>query len=725
MMTSSRKGRRMAAVTLATAALFTAAPAFAQDASPSKLLEEFIFYANVAKPDLAAGFGQQLLDSGVTPEELAEIVDNADADLMKRLTKALERGARVDSLSEIAEAIGTSIEDGRLALARDRARIEEAIQMLGGTLREKRIGERRLAAAGEYAVPYLLRAITDGAQAEPAIADASRDILVEIGVPAISPLTVALTKVDPDTQIIICEMLEDMAGSKGTSYQHAAPALKTAALEADTEPVRRAASRAFNKIYGGDDSIDRLYTSLAENYLANASSLIAYPFERTNAVWGWEDTVGLVSTPVPTPIFNEVMAMKNAATALDYNRGNADALAVYVAANLRRENDLPKGETDLVFGDMTYTPDFYATVFGPGVGQDVLRLALDARDSALIRDAIAALAKTTGGSNLFAGGQGRPLLDSLQYPSRRVQLETALVLARALPGDSFESADRIVPLLSSAVRSGNKQYAMVIGDDNENRSVETTRLSELGFDVIASADDVASASALISGEVPGIDLVLVRMGSEASASQVIADLRRQRRTEVAPVLVVASPADLPRLRVEYRANPRTAVTRPVDGEAFELVVDDLLRDAVGGRLSDADAEVYAIESLDALKDVAINRSPAYDIRDAESTLLEALATRSGGIRMMVADILAMIDSPGAQRGLMTAALDTNDPDQVDLLERVADSVKRYGNRAEDRHVAAIVDLIENGEGDLAEGAARVHGALNRGGTDAVRFIEGG
>ena len=120
--------------------------------------------------------------------------------------------------------------------------------------------------------------------------------------------------------------------------------------------------------------------------------------------------------------------------------------------------------------------------------------------------------------------------------------------------------------------------------------------------------------------------------------------------------------------------------------------------------------------------IAISGTPAYDIADAENALVDALAARSGGARMLVADILALIDTDRAQRALFDGALTATTDEQIDLLDRVAESVKRWGDRSEPRHIANVIDLIVNAGPDTAEAAARVHGALNLPVTDAIDLI---
>lgn len=724
MLIPQRLGRTAAALALCAGTTFFSGVAAAQSAEPAELLEEFVHYITVAKPDLAIGYGQELLDAGISAAELAALVDEGAIDL-ERMDRAFERGLRVEGLESIVEGVASRIEQGRLELARERDRIVEAIEMLDGTLRQKRLGERRLEAAGEYAVPYLLEVLSSAA---PELTkQAIRDVIVSIGVQAITPLTVALPHVDPVQQRTIIEILDELAGrgGRGNAYRHAAPALAAASMDdSTTEAIREYAATTFERMYGGMPSLDELHVELADMYMSDLGSLVAFPFDPTQNVWNWE-AGGLIARPVPTVIFNEVMAMRSASDAVDVNAENVKAISLYVAANLRRENELPTGGLDPIFGDNPYTPEFYATVFGTGVAQRVLAYALDTNDTPLVRDAIAALAKTTGGSNLFPSQTRRPLVEALTYPDRRVRLDAALTLAAATPREYFAGGDEVVPLLASAVRTGDTLYAAVISDDQENGRVVSSRLESLGFTVVAqgpSAEEVLPAT----GDIASLDLVVVRMNEGEDAVQANADLRGSRVSRVAPVMLVVSAVDVPQLQLEYRADARTAVSRPLDDAGFGLVIEDLLQRGAGGRLSGGEAERYAIEALSALRDVAIAGTPAFNIVDAEPSLLVALEQRTGGTLMLVADVLALMDSETAQRALFDAALSATDAfDQVELLTRVADSVKRFGNKAADRQVTALVRLVSGSEDDVAEAAARVHGALNRQPAAAVGFIDGG
>ena len=51
-----------------------------------------------------------------------------------------------------------------------------------------------------------------------------------------------------------------------------------------------------------------------------------------------------------------------------------------------------------------------------------------------------------------------------------------------------------------------------------------------------------------------------------------------------------------------------------------------------------------------------------------------------------------------------------------------DSVRLFGDKAEERHVTALLDVIANSDGAVAEAAASVHGALNLPTSGAVQML---
>ncbi|MCH2133381.1 MAG: hypothetical protein MK116_06495 [Phycisphaerales bacterium] len=687
--------------------LSSTVPAAAQENDPATNLEDFVHYALVANVQMAEAHAQALLNS-VTDEQLAELVDDQPA-LRDRLARALDWGRRVPEMEQTVSELAHRIEAGRLALGHSPKRIAEAIKMLGGTNRDQLVARGRLVAAGEYAVPDLIQVIADDKTDERVRWNAEQ-IVQEIGREAVTPVTVAIPRVGPEDQRRLIEILDRIG------YLHAAPALAdVAADESNPSSTREAARRALDRLgVSPDASSGELYSELSRMYFDERDELIARPLNSVNNIWVWDDHGGLMTQPVPTRLYAPIMAMRSAQHALSHEPSDQSALAIYVASNLRRENRL-NGQEDPYFGDMTYSPQFHATVHGPGIGQDVLVLGLDSGDTPLVRDALSGLAATSGQSNLFGRYAGRePLVDALQYPDRRVQFDSALILARALPDQPFAASNRVIPLLASAVRTGGEEYAIVVANSPEDREVAFKRLESMGFTVVGSDRSVARLADAIS-QAPGIDLAYVQPGTMAGAESTLEAMRTTSGTVNTPVLFAVPTVDLPAYHTQFDRDVRVGLMRAgASDQAVTASVDSLLKDAAGGRMTGVDADIYAIESLDALKGIATVRPKAYSIADAEPALIEALAERQDASRLMVAEILAHIDSPDAQRAIFNAALSsTAGDDRVPLLDYTAASIRRFGDHATDAQAAELKQMIASATGEEADAAARVMGALNR------------
>lgn len=378
--------------------------ATAQD--PTTLMKDFLHYVRIAKPELAAASGQALLDSSITDEQLALLV--ADNDLEDKLISVLRRGRRMPGVETIVSEMETRVEDGRIGLARDSKRIAESVQMLGGTLRQKMLAETRLVAAGEYAMPALLAAVVDGN--DPVLEVAATSVIERIKRQAVLPLCAALMQVDPSAQRKICNMLGEIG------YPTAEPfLLELADAKGTPDVVKDAAMRAFKRLGGTSTSVSAQFVALGRRFFDREMSLTPWPAEPMNNIWSYDGYAGLTPTSIATPIYSNVMAMKMAQAALGFDDGSADALSLFVASDLRRGNDMSDGMTDPIFGDQSYSAEFFATAVGPGTTQDVLAMALDQFDTALVNDALVALGDTTGRANLFVGSR-LPLLECLRYP---------------------------------------------------------------------------------------------------------------------------------------------------------------------------------------------------------------------------------------------------------------------------------------------------------------------
>ena len=687
---------------------------YAQETDTEIALDDFIHYSLIANVDLAEAYALALIRDSISTEDFYKMVI-ATKNRHERFDRAIGWALFVPDLEPLAATLEDRFEAGRISIIRNAENIEEAIELLSGTTRQRILADQRLRESGEYAVPFLLRALVNS---EDARTKNTREMLLNIGRDAVLPLSAALPHLNSGTKVLVSKILGNIG------YKHAAPALIVCANnEANAPNARAAAAQALARLeIAVDSNLSTQQTVVANRFFDKEVSLQPQPIGGMNLFWEWNPEHKLVALDVPEDAFFDVMAMHFALQALGTNTDNAFAMSTFVGANLRR-NRVLAGQEDLVFeNNLAYSPEFYATVFGPEIAQLVLEKALEDRDTSLALDAISALARTAGADSLLTYAD-QPIVESMFYPDRKVQYEAALTLAATLPTESFEGSYRVVPLLASAIRSGGELYALVIGDDADERRELRTLLDSDGWNVVGeglTAEEAVNAA----GIVPGFDLVAVIARNVEHGQQVAKTVVAMPQTTVTPVLVLSEGSESQALAAAME-NEEMVETAHVDiSDSSKLaVIEDLIHSAAGGRLSYEEQAAFSTRALSVLRDIAL-ADTVLEIDDAAGTLIEAMAAADVDTRIIIAQTLSMIDNALAQRALVDAALvsDQDINQRVMLLDEAAGSVRRWGNLSQGWQVELVVDLAENSNGELADAAARLNGALNHPNTSVMIFL---
>ncbi len=686
---------------------------FAQDdaASRQRNLESFIHYTIVGRGDLAAASANALLASGITDEELAELVD--EAGLAARIDQALLSGRRLEGVETVAGELTVKIERGRFNLATDGDRIKDSMGMLTGNVRGRMLGRDRLAAAGPYAVRPLLEVLVSGE--DPILVSEVEALLVQrIRDAAVLPLCEALPSLAPQAQERVLFVLGAIGAPSGRT---AMPFIAELVAASPSDVTSAKGREAIDRLGGTAEDPSAQFTALADRFFRLDESLVALPPQRSLAaadsldVWSYGNFSGLEPTPVAKSLWFDVMAMRMAERALELDAGNRQALALFIASDLRRGLTLASlGATDPIYGGQRYSPEFFATAAGPSIAQDVLGLALSVKDTPLVRRAISVLAATAGSESMIRAGEARPMVEALGYPGRRVRIEAALAIASAMPRTAFPGDHAVVPILASAVRS-DAAFAIVIASDLEERRQVSGALANAGYTVLPGGPTFAEAEVSILGNA-GVDLIVVRGNAEAIAAA-HASTRGAALTNAVPFVAIASAFDAGEAGTVLRDDAAAmAMTSSGDEDAMIASVRSFLEQTLGSAMDVNEAREYAILSLEALKAIALSDGSVLSIADAEAPLSEALATERGALRVMIAEVLAMIGSDAAQQALIDAAISAGDGDQVDLLDQAAASARRFGNRSHPSQASALVGLIQASSGDVADAAGRLYGSLD-------------
>ncbi len=686
----------------------------AQDADVETALDDFIHYALIANVEMTDAYALVLLRDDMSNEDFYKMVIETK-DRHQRFDRAIGWALFIEDLEPLVSVIEDKFEAGRVSVIRNAENLADSIELLNGSTRQRILADERLQEAGEYAVPLLLRQLQNSGDIG-GVRNAA-EMLVRIGRDAVLPLAVALPNVDAESKVFVAKILGEIG------YKHAGPALMTCANNASNAEEARVAAKIALGMLGMDENAGNLsaqQTVVANRFYNGETSLQPQPIGGMNLYWKWDSGNQLIALDVPEEAFFDVMAMDFASQALATDSDNASAMSTFVGANLRRNRALA-GRNDLVFGDLAYSPEFYATVFGPKIAQLVLATSLGDNDTPLVLESINALSETAGAEALLRAGS-QPIVEAMSYPERRVQYEAALTLASTLPVNVFEGSYRVVPLLASAIRQQGDEFAVVVGDDADVRREVRAFLTSNDWTVVGEGTSVDEAIDS-AGAVAGIDLVVAIARSAEHGQLVAQNASLLPKTVVSPVLLLAANADEQALANIFAGTANVAITHIDKSNQTRLaLIEDLMYVSSGSRLSYEEQSAFSARALSVLRDIALADS-VLRVEDATSQLVEALGSSDVDSQQVIAETLSMIDSVEAQGALIDAALASNNTDtQVMLLDEAAGSVRRWGSFAEGWQLDRVVALAENSTGTLADAAARLNGALNHPDTSVMIFL---
>ena len=684
-----------------------------------ELLRDFIHFVKIARFDVAADLGNQLLDAGMDAESFVDLVEQSRE--LQRFEEAVAAGMRVPLLEPIAAQLDSAFRAGKLARARNPQEIARNIELLTQGLRARSMARERLIVAGEYAMPQLLDAYLQ--QKDLALKAQVQRLLVDMGRHAIIPLTTAIPGLDGTRQEAIAEVLGLIP------YRTSLPVLIDIYQSTDNDAVRQACGRAISRLGGNPTSdVADMYALLADSYYAQPAELTSFPGEEYQLVWDFNPGLGLVMVPVQTPVFHEAMTMRMAERSLALDPSDNETLALWISSNYSRELDTPENYANPVYSSDRRDAEYFGIAVGPDIDQLVLRRGIDTRDTPLVRLAIDALSQTAGSRSLW--GQptdGRyPLLESLSYQNRRVQFEAALALGKAQPAESFNGSDRVIPLLASAVKDASSLHAVVLtGRDRESYDQYRASLEKLGFTVLPPAENGLAGLEASIAEVSTIDLIVTSMGYDDSLVA-IERARGDSKLAVTPVFALMGPDDVLPMTRQYNRDQTVAVRRAaISSDAFGESVSTLLEVASGGPISADEAEDYAYRATDVLRNLAISNNQVLNVSDAATILIDVLDQVEGLTMLDIAEIISYMPQQRAQRAVMDKALESEADMQMELLTIVADSGKRFGNQLDARQIRRLIELAQAGNDDLATIAVATMGALEVTNTNLVPLILSG
>jgi CheY-like chemotaxis protein len=390
---------------------------------------------------------------------------------------------------------------------------------------------------------------------------------------------------------------------------------------------------------------------------------------------------------------------------------SADAVALWLDADNKREADLPSGATDPVRGDQP-SAHYFNVSSGARHIDDALARALSDRNAQVALKLTHSLSQIVGHSSLD-GRAGDPLTEALRFPDKRVRYEAALALGRSLPSKSFANQELVVPLLVEAIGAGGGGDLLVLAPNRDDANALAQTLRTLGYVVAAAASPGEAVSA--AADLPSVDAIVIARGvSDEDINRMIALVGQTPRLGDSVELAMKE-ADTGTAAALALNNSSFTVTTETDGDGLKKAIDDARAKSGLGALQEQQADAYAMDAADVLGKLAITQNSVLNAAGAETGLLAALDGPKPDLVAAVANVVACLSSDTAQQGLAERALNDQTPAgvRISLFKSLAASAKAFGNQLDGPQVELLQkEALEIKESDLRSAAAEARGALN-------------
>jgi hypothetical protein len=682
--------------------------------------DDGFYFCFVGQFPVAAANFQALLRSDPDPVALLEFVDQNP-----RREEILVLVSRDPIVGEAARRITKLLAAGERLIRADPTRILQHIERLAGPPRQFENSVERIKDSGEYAIPFLILTLRDREKSD--LVQPIVRMLPQIGRPALNPLVAALRMDDQATKRFLIQAL----GRIG--YVQAVPYLQRLRDATETSPeVRVAVEAALAELASRgaamtSENAARSFLELADQYYDDSPSLRADPRTDTANVWYWRDDL-LQNVEVPTPIFNEVMCMRACEEALLLDPDLKPALALWLAANFRREAQLPEDASDPTRPENYPSAAYFAQAAGPEYNLLALARAVDDGDPAVALGAVEALRKTAGTASVLLPEAGRqPLAEALSFGDRMVRVRAALALGGSLPVRAFHNYQNLMPVLAEALLlHGGARNALVVDPDAETANHVASALRAEGFKVVLDGG-LLGALEKARSELPGVDLITIASDVVSPDLRTgLSQLRGEFRFASVPVVIVAKPGTGELVGGLIRSDFRLGHVPPQVGPDELRMEFTRVGRVVGATHVTPEVGLgLAHEAADVLVRLALTNNPLFKVEMVQPAILAALGTDDPALRVKLGGLLAFIGSREAQEPLAQIALDEAEPEamRVAMFAALADGAKRFGNRLGEEIVRRLIAAAESHENlTIRTAASQALGALNLPGNPASVII---
>lgn len=634
--------------------------------TPSELIRAGKALADLRRPDLAREHFRRALAANLDAKSLAALADEFGSATFSAL--ALRRDLAPEG-KQLADAVmGAKIQE-----LQDPKRVAGLIQKLADPSPEVRgLAVVGLQDAGTAAVGPLLAVLGDPQRA--AEQAGARAALAAMGSVAHGPLTAALDASDPKLVVEAIHVLGASQAIRPTYFL-----LRPCCDDQAPPEVRAAAQAAARRIWRHLPKREEAAQLLAA--LALRCAQREEPLEPDESgrvfLWSWDDAKKQASSRACAQ--DEAarwFAARFARDAHAIQPDRSELLWLHLATML--EQAAYEAGLDQPMPLAKDSPAGKVAARGEDTVEQVLVFAMQHGQSAAAAAAARILGTMPGVERLLRrGAQPCPLVLATRHADRRLRFAAVDAIMHAKPRDPYPGATYVSEAIQFMAASRGAKRVLVGSPRREESMRLAGMLARLNYQTeIASTGREVVRMAIDS---PDYEIVLLdAIISYPTVDEVLQALRRDGRTSLLPVGILAAAGDLERARHMARNDARAeAFPRPHDFPAVQWQIERLA--ALGGDLlSPEQRKRQAGAALDWLAEGSRSPGAWVDGSRIEPTVIHALDTP--GLAAKACVVLGNLGTPQAQQALVDLASRKTAPlaDRIAALEAFRTAVQQRG-----------------------------------------------
>ena len=596
-------------------------PLLEEPTSPEAVFDSVVLMVELARPGLARRYLDQLMMLDLDEPTLLRLRDKHGPAIFLRL-------ADLEYLQPGSIQLVQKMNEAFRRVASDPARVDRLINDLQKSPAQRDVAILQLRSGGALVVPRLITGIRE--LNKPGQQELLQYTLVKMGEVVVPPLIGALESTDPNLRAIVIQVLGRVGDRSTAGYLW-----NYAATDQETPAVRLAATKALARLVFGDvRRVNRLNRTMAIQELIREAKrhLGGNAQWRTNTegqvgIWQFDPQQPgrLVEIKVKPGEARFHAGSRFALQAVRLSEGNRTAQGLFLSLALARDRErvgwkqpLPRGE-----GSASHM----AVLAGQDALANALRLAVHHENPQAAASVLEVMRLSAGPHDLVSSPQRpSPLIAALNYPDRRVQFGSAVVIVEMDPPSGFRQSSRVVEILHRAIRTENSPHVVVSGPNPAAASNLAGMFEKSGYRSMLAAtgrDAFKVAARRDDVDLIVLDANVVRWG----LSQTVANLRADARTSMIPIAVVGNEKRLASVgRLQGRYSLITYFIRPANTEALKSQLTSFLTGLQSASLSEserAQRSAMAVSLLSFLADG--NRKHVFDLRPLEGALFDAIA----------------------------------------------------------------------------------------------------